>query len=298
MSKSPHIAPAKSKRRRIQFSIAALLMLITAVGAGMGYLTWAPRRQREAVETVQSLGGTVVRENDVRPTADPFGGPPPPSAAPKTEPGVAERIRELLGIENPAQVVHVSLRERRVTDEDLQLLANFPELQSLDLSYTPITDAGLAYVGILTQLRALNLEQTKIGDHGLAHLRGLKNLIQLTLSKTDVSDDGMAHVGQMRELKILAIDRTRVRGAGLEHLAGHPELFELVAGEIEEKHLGQLANLPQLQFLAIGLGEASDDAIADLQALKSLRGLRLLEAGTDGSDLATLKASLPYEVSQ
>jgi hypothetical protein len=287
----------------------------------VGYLTWAPRQQKEAVQTVQSLGGSVVRESDVARGPDPFGGAPLVSASAKADPGPADKLRELLGMEVTDQVVRVNLGDRQVADDDLKLLTSLANLQDLGLSGTPITDKGLVHVGGLTQLRTLSLGQTNIGDEGLSylrdltnlenlnlhgtkitneglvHLRGFKKLWQLSLDSTELSDEGLAH---LRELPItnLIISNTKVKGAGLAHLAGHPTLGTIGAekNDIHPQHFKHLADLPNLSWLSIGMPEVTDEAITNLQQLKNMRYLHVRDPAPNEVGLQKLEAAVPYNV--
>jgi hypothetical protein len=154
--------------------VLLLVVLVLIAGAAVAYwFLTRPTDQDKAVAAVEKLGGKA--EVDA------------------TQPG--------------KPVIAVDLRGKEVTDEDLEQLKHFPQLQKLDLSVTKITDAGLATVGGLTQLQGLDLSGTQITDEGLQHLKGLK---------------------QLRTLKLNLLDH--VTDAGLDHLKGMTQLRELEAG--------------------------------------------------------------------
>jgi hypothetical protein len=68
-----------------------------------------------------------------------------------------------------------------ITDHDLARLLLFPKLQRLDIPRAQITDKGAEILAQLTNLADLNIGGTGITDAGLAALSGLKNLRNLYL---------------------------------------------------------------------------------------------------------------------
>jgi hypothetical protein len=74
-------------------------------------------------------------------------------------------------------VVEVDLSHTKVTDDNLDVLHEFPKLRVLDLSATRVTDAGLEQVADLTELQQVNLTQTAVSKAGVKKLqRALPNL--------------------------------------------------------------------------------------------------------------------------
>ena len=98
-------------------------------------------------------------------------------------------------------VLEVTLRDSRVSDEDLKRLKERSVLQtlsnaarspiSLDLCATSVTDAGLEHLKGLTNLRVLGLGQTRVTDGGLEHLKVLTSLRTLDLSGARVTVAGV-----------------------------------------------------------------------------------------------------------
>jgi hypothetical protein len=99
-------------------------------------------------------------------------------------------------------VVDVSFYSSPVTDDQLALLKEFPELRQLDLQYTKVSDRGLAHLAGLTQLEYLCLYQcTGFTDAGLAHLKKLTKLRELLLNGTKVSDGAVKHLAGLTSLE-------------------------------------------------------------------------------------------------
>jgi hypothetical protein len=146
------------------------------------------------------------------PVAPAFQFEEPPPKEPDVEEVEAslETIKMLGGnvrfdVDHPGFVIHIYFSGKPITDDDLDLLKNFPHLHRLELSKTQITDAGLDYVKRLSDLTILNLSQTEITDKGLAKLKGLRQLKHLFIADTKVTDAGV------RDIKKALPDLTVVR---------------------------------------------------------------------------------------
>lgn len=122
-----------------------------------------------------------------------------------TEPGIllvliprmwCSRISETVGYQRliPFQIVtEINCSSTKITDDDLDLLCEFKDLEALNLGETEISDVGLIKLKGLSNLKELRLADTKVSDAGLVHLRGLTNFIELNLSGTEVSNAGLIH---------------------------------------------------------------------------------------------------------
>lgn len=96
-----------------------------------------------------------------------------------------------------------------VTDADLACLAEFKNLQSLQISgrlnrRPKITDAGLVHLQGLSKLQRLLID-APITDEGLKCLGVLTNLTSLDLRRTQVTEAGLVHLKDLSNLKQLAV---------------------------------------------------------------------------------------------
>jgi hypothetical protein len=169
--------------------------------------------QREAVAAIRKLGGEVSYDYQR----------PKPDKPNVFDPEAKPQDRDAL-----PRVVRVSLRDTEATDDDLKVLAKFPDLENLDLTGTRITGAGLAHLERLKNLRSLCLWRTQADDAGLGHIKGLTKMWQLVLDETQVTDAGLVHLKEMTGLEEwLGLTKTRVTDAGLKHLEGFTALKSL-----------------------------------------------------------------------
>ena len=103
-------------------------------------------------------------------------------------------LHESMGVDVFNRIVGVHLDGTNATDSDLQFLAGWENLQTLDLDGTAISDVGLERIGRLTKLRHLSLRDTNVSDGGLKHLESLNDLEELYISGTEVSRAGVARL--------------------------------------------------------------------------------------------------------
>lgn len=198
---------AKPKRRWYQFSLRAMLVVLTFLCFPLGWLAYernVVRRRDAAVAASKTLGGRLE--------FDP------------SEHSRPAWLRPLLGDDAAGEAVSASFTGTKVTDEDLAYVARLKRLKVLYLCDTQVTDAGLAHLSGLTKLEELVLRQTQVTDAGLVHLAGLPKLERLYLNRTNVRDAGLKHLSKLTELRTLDLADTQVTDAGLAHLTGLTEL--------------------------------------------------------------------------
>jgi hypothetical protein len=135
------------KLRWFQYSLRGLLLFTLLFAIACSWFTvrmQQAKRQREAVEGIEKLFGSVWYDYEER----------------KVEPPGPAWLRNLLGGDFFSQVVGVNLHSAHVTDADLKYLKGLTQLIRLDLGNHPITDAGLENLEGLTELRVLGLYGT------------------------------------------------------------------------------------------------------------------------------------------
>jgi Leucine-rich repeat (LRR) protein len=191
-------------RRRFQFNIRSLLLMVVVVALACGWLAVEmkeAKRQREAAAAIEKSRGLVGQS----------GGSP-------------AWLRTLLGdyfFESIRAVVFFD-RYHPVTDaqlHDLQdTLAGLNQLQELGFYDTKITDAGLDNLQGLNQLQKLGFYGTQITDAGLVRLKGMNTLKWLDLRKTAITDAGLENLKGLNQLEWLYLQGTKVTDDGVKKL--------------------------------------------------------------------------------
>ena len=122
--------------------------------------------------------------------------------------------RELALLKELPQLEELSLRDTEVSDLGMVHLAGLRALKKLDLSSTTLADSALAHLKSLTGLQSLDLSHTLVEGSGLAALSGMTQLRELNLNSARVGDAGMTHVGMLTALETLSLSYTDVTDAG------------------------------------------------------------------------------------
>ncbi|MDG1893266.1 MAG: hypothetical protein P8L18_18360 [Verrucomicrobiota bacterium] len=179
---------------------------------------------------------------------------------------------QVLGIAKDVEGVRVlippkTFEGRILTDADLNVLTEIPNIIELDLKQAGIGDAGAAHLAGLETLERLHLEKTKITDAALAHLKNLPNLVYLNLYGTDVSDAGLDSLKGMSKLGNLYLWQTKVTEDGARALQASMEEQGNNALEINlgwEKELLSKARLASLKAQREALEAASTEETSEI----------------------------------
>jgi len=141
-------AVSRPWRRYPHFRARGLIVLVLAVGAGLGWLIRSARIQREAVAAIEKAGGSVDYDWEWT------NGEHIAGAKPRAPRWLVDRI----GVDYFGHVTDVWL-----------------------CSSWAAPEAVMEQVGRLTRLRRLHLDRSSISGAGLAHLKGLTKLSDLGL---------------------------------------------------------------------------------------------------------------------
>ena len=133
------------------------------------------------------------------------------------------RIKELGGeykLNISGEVSSIDFRRNdQVKDEDLAMLAHFPYLNKLDVSYTEhISNDGMKHVAQVPRLRELIIAGTQIGDDGIKHLAKMDGLVHVCMDQTKVTDKVVQHIKNWPDVRQLHFIGTNFTDAGLKQL--------------------------------------------------------------------------------
>ena len=199
-------------RRRFQFNLRSLLLLVVAVAIPSRWFSvevTKARKQKEAVEMVVKLGGTVNYDYE-----DDGHGNFDESAMPRGP----EPLRKLLGDGFFADVVVVDLSKTEVTDAQLENLNAFPELMNLYICDTKITDSGVKRLAGLKNLQSVALGSPRITDMAIEDVLQWTKLLELGLGDKGITDIGLRRLESHPSLCTLHLEYSRVTAAGIAAL--------------------------------------------------------------------------------
>lgn len=138
------------------------------------------------------------------------------------------------------------------TDEELSLLASFPECRRLHLRYGQFSDQGLIHLQVMRNLRELEIWCDDITDQGLANLRGLDHLEKFEIQFAQIQGAGFREMTCQESLQELSICFSEVfDDAGMLELAAFRNLKRLDVGDcrVQGPGLAVVDKLPHLRFL-------------------------------------------------
>lgn len=257
-----------SSKRRLQFSIKSLLLLVGCLCLWLGITANAARTQREVVEAIMKVRGDV--EYDWQRTKDgkPRGRKHPPGPA---------WLRRWLGDEYFQSVTTVDFSAAWIRDEDLPPIERLGSIRHLWFDETRVTDAVMPRIGRLHRLESLGLTRTALTDKGVHELARLRNLKFLSIAKTEVSDAGMREVARLKNLEILF--------AGTW---GRP------ANEsVSDTGVACLSELPRLSILGLEGYGITDRSIETLKKMKSLQTVNFSSTAVSQQGVDELTLALP-----
>jgi hypothetical protein len=237
----------RTKRRRLQFSLRTLFLLVFAVSCGAGWLATnrqQAKRQRELVKAIMRAGGEVHHESK-RPEVTWW--------------------RDILGPAGYPRIVLV----RAYSNTALPYVKEFPHVESLEVSCWDISDAALRDLAALSKLRSLSFNVMNASDRDLANLRSLQRLEALHLSiHMHTSDASLQYLQGMTQLQDLSLTPGQSTNAGLRYLQRMKQLrrLSLRRGSITDEGLENIRGLSRLEVLDLTETQVTVAGVKRLQA--------------------------------
>lgn len=184
-----------------------------------------------------------------------------------------------------------------VTDKGLIALIRLPRLYGLGLSGTTVTGSGLLALKQLPALGTIDLRNTRFDEGGLDALSQLPKLRVLMISGETIEDHLVVEISKkLPQLRVLRLQMSKVSDDGLRHLAMMRELEELRLNgskAITETGLTHLVNLKGLKRLDLEDTGVRDDVINALQAMPNLEYVRLTFTRVSQRAVDRLRAARP-----
>lgn len=182
-------------------------------------------------------------------------------------------------------IVHLSLPQIVVSDEQLEGLGPFAEVEVFELFGPKITDRSLMGLQDASFLTMVVLKGTSVRGPGLAALRGKPRLRLLRLDDSPIENDALLHIGKIPNLTLLNLNKSKITDNALLPLRDHPNLnrISLADTSVGDESMTALSSLPRLAVLDLINTPVTDDGISTLARSKSLTSIYL--QGTPVSDV-------------
>ena len=187
---------------------------------------------------------------------------------------------------NSPRLQIINVTSPALTDADLAILGDRPELESLRFTGADISDEGLTHLAGLLKLISFNLADIpRVTDLGVKHLSPLlPRLKSLELTGTSITDASMPAIGQIPDLNNLDLARTRVTDVGLASLTGSNSLQDVWLGDtaITDRGLAHIRGLMRMRALHLKNTAITDEGLAHLARMTDLKVLDLTATPING----------------
>jgi hypothetical protein len=268
-------------RRRLRFSLRAMMLVIVLLGIWLGWQVNRAREQRQAVAAVQNYGGWVHYDYDFVNGKLTSG----------RSPWAPHWLRGLLGDEFFQEVRQVSLVYDDSTgkrfdnknvlpcDDLLARISRLPGPKMLLLMETQATDEGLRHVGKMSGLEELFIwNASSVTDAGVAHLARLKNLKNVHINHSNLTDASLVLLSSLPSIETLSLQENHFTDEGLVRLTGKERLKGLYIGlgapRITDAGLPHLRDFKNLEILDVQNSQVTarglEELIKGLPKLKEL----------------------------
>ncbi|MCB1209385.1 MAG: G protein-coupled receptor LGR4 [Verrucomicrobiales bacterium] len=169
----------------------------------------------------------------------------------------------------------------KANDEWIAPLANLTQLKSLRFTNNgKLTDAGMAYFAGLKNLENFSFVGTAITGRAYAQCTDWTRVTKVSHRGSSIDDEGLQQLcDHLPNLESISLAHAKFTDAGAVHLAKLNKLkgLELGTHNATPAALKHLAHLP-LEYLQLGEGFESVEAIAFIKTIPSLRRLTLTNA--------------------
>lgn len=275
---------------RFRFSVRVILVTVTLVAVGLG---WVANRFRVArdneriVAELRMMRAHATLDNGTVPTPDNSKGIGAlslrriASVVNVTSDDVLAKMSTLtdlrkVGISGPvtdsglanlrntASLTELQIKSDQITVSGLRELADVVDLEVLELSGERFSDDCLLWASKFTGLKELHLSGSGFTDAGIRHIAELRRIRHLSLRGTLVTNDGLAELSELTDLqKIELPDSSTV--VGLAHL-----IMDLQGREFGEWFPAEVIREPDRGRVYLGLsgGRFQDEVVPYL-----LRGI-------------------------
>jgi Leucine-rich repeat (LRR) protein len=204
------------------------------------------------------------------------------------------RVRELHGRIEPnagGPIRSVDVSARAVTDQDMKLLAQLPQLREVNISRTAVSARGLECLLENRQFEVLAVEGLDITDRDLQLMGKSLNLVELNVA-SNYRMSGAGFRGMVfPKMERLNLGEPEIRRHSLKYLhVAFPWLVELRldGAVIPIEACSDISRIETLQKLDLSISNVTDRHMARLAGLSRLESLKLRETSVSDAGLRWL----------
>jgi hypothetical protein len=290
-------AAAPRTHTKMRPIVIALFMMLGVVG---GVTYQRSERQRQAVRSIENLGGTVcydfqIEGDGIRSNAQSW---------------VPAFILEQAGVDVFHTVVEVSLlqprlpQERSIDSENLRLrtldvLYPLPSVQVLRVSGRLVNDRRMCEFGKMRSLRELVVTNaSQVTNRGIESLSTSNSLETVQLTRAALDDEALRWFSYLPNLRCLVLYATKFSNQGLAYLNKSQSLEQLWLDSspsfIDDTGLAFLQSMPKLKDVSLPNASLTTEGKNRLMEVNPLlrfapnwlKSTELLDSDQDGGEVS------------
>jgi hypothetical protein len=215
-------------RRRLRFSLAALLIAATLVAVVCGSLSAAIRWKKESLQKLDQAGFVYLQRH----------------------PGWHPRLLNFL----LANVDWVDKSQAKLSIEDIRLLNEHRRIETMTLVGVDFEASALQELSPHVHVREIDLSDSSLDADALGEIvRACPRVQRLTISGTQVAGADLAVLQQASQLTTITVDGRQVDGPGVSCLSAVPRLetITLVGKSVDDACLERACQVPQVREIRV-----------------------------------------------
>lgn len=188
------------------------------------------------------------------------------------------------------------IADTSLTSDDLQIIAEFSNLERLTMDASRLTETMTRTVSDLAKLRALKLRNLP-SDFEPGHLARFPLLSELYVDTDDSAvfdDDFWNAVAGLQELHILMCKGVTDESLAKAHSTPQVEVLIVMSRVVTaEAFVKSMSNFPNVKSLTVNYSDWTDHDVKQLHGLKSLGKIDLTKNSASVEAIKALSAALP-----
>tara|TARA_Y100001934_G_scaffold157206_1_gene188197 strand:+ start:2449 stop:3159 length:711 start_codon:yes stop_codon:yes gene_type:complete len=169
-----------------------------------------------------------------------------------------------------------------ITDADLELIRNNPDITNLLLDESSLTDAGMKTIASLPNLIHLRV-RSQVSNACIEDLLTIPGLQFLNLPFADFTDQGIAQLAKHPKIQLLRLRSPQLTDESMTSIAEMKNLafLHLIDIPITDEGLLAFHHSDQLQSLYIDNGETTHEGLSELLTKQPMLHLHVNQAHLD-----------------
>ena len=178
--------------------------------------------------------------------------------------------------------------------EVIRTALRIPDTTTIHIEQKPITDPDLELLRDNPNITNLLLDESEITDSGIATITTLPNLFHLRV-RSKVTDTCIDDLLRIESLKVLNLPYADFTDEGLQRLANHPriELLRLRSPRVTDASMLAISEMQSLAFLHFIEIPITDVGLEAFYKAEQLQSLYLDDCGITNSGLSKLLKNQP-----